>query len=165
MPDISELRNKLFGPPESRHRRLNMEGTKKAILALVQDGMSVGRAANKLGLSRADLRNLTLQEPEFLQQLDDAYNLGTDYLEDLALERAHESDSVLIKLLESRRPEKFSSRRIISHSPVEIRKLTDVSNQAPSPMGPSPVSDASVDGVRSGDTEVLPRLASPSGEG
>lgn len=165
MTDISELREKLFGPPDAKRRWLNDEAKMSAMRSLVMDGMSIGRAANKVGLSRSNLRALTLSHPEFMQELDDAYNLGTDYLEDLALERAHESDSVLIKLLESRRPEKFSSRRIVQGGPVvEIRRITD-ENKSPVPVVTPALSNERVESVRDGGQEVLPRVAPPSGEG
>lgn len=164
MTDIDELRKKLFDPPNPTHHRfLNMDAKKSIILALVQDGMSIGRAANKAGLSRSDLRELLSKEPDFATLLDDSYNLGTDYLEDLALERAHESDSVLIKLLESRRPEKFSSKRQVGAAvKVEIRNISGVNSTTVSVESPS-LSDERLEGIREGGQTLLPSVASKSG--
>lgn len=163
--DLDELKNKLFAPPTERDRYLNDDAKKQAILALVADGMSPGRAANKMGWGRATLRTLEQTDPEFIQQLNDAYQQGTDYLEDLALERAHESDSVLIKLLESRRPEKFSNKRQVGAAvKVEIRTFTNGNSTSVS-VGTETLSDERVEGVRGRGQEVLPPMASSSGEG
>lgn len=163
--DLEELRNKLFAPPKERDRYLNDDSKKQAILALVADGMSIGRAFNKLGLGRATLRQFQEKDPEFVQLLEDAYNQGTDYLEDLALERAHESDSVLIKLLESRRPEKFSNKRQVGPSvKVEIKTFSNGNSTSVS-VGTETLPDERVESVRSGGQEVLPPMASSSGKG
>lgn len=87
---------------------------KEIVLAKVAAGLSPSAAAKSAGLRLSELKLLAQEDEAFAKDITDAYDQGSDYLEDLALVRAHESDTVLLKLLEARRPEKFSNKRLVN---------------------------------------------------
>ena len=86
----------------------------QVIIEHVARGLSPSAARRQAGISKQVFDRLCEDVEGFLQSLQDAYDQGSDYLEDLALLRAHENDLVLLKLLEARRPEKFSNKRQIN---------------------------------------------------
>jgi hypothetical protein len=75
----------------------------------LEAGWSEARARKAAGISHAVLEQWK-RDPSFLARYNDAYKDGTGYLEDLAFLRAHTSDQVLLKLLESRDPAKYRPR-------------------------------------------------------
>jgi hypothetical protein len=106
------------------------------ILNKVAAGLSPTSAARAAGLKIHELRVLIAQYPGFEKEMQDAYDQGSDYLEDLALVRAHESDAVLLKLLEARRPEKFSNKRLVNAGvKIVINSLRSDGNGQPLPEG------------------------------
>lgn len=111
MPSIAELQAALFPEGGFEPIKFPPKQAKAKLLQYVELGHSLGRAAKRVGISPHYLRKLMSEDLKFAEDIGDAYSLGTDYLEDLAFMRAHENDQVLIKLLESRRPEKYSARR------------------------------------------------------
>lgn len=75
----------------------------------LEAGWSEARAKKAAGISGAILEGWKT-DPEFTRRYNEAYSDGTGYLEDLAFVRAHTSDQVLLKLLESRDPSKYRPR-------------------------------------------------------
>lgn len=92
----------------------NPNTQKALILEIVCTGASLSAAARSVGISRQTLVSLLESDQQFAADVEDADNQGSDYLEDLALIRAHESDTILLRLLEARRPNKFSSKRQVN---------------------------------------------------
>jgi hypothetical protein len=80
----------------------------RAYLKAVSAGFSVSVARDRAGISLAVLR-LWQQDPEFVEKEEEAQDDKLGYLEDVAFLRAHESDNVLMKLLEANAPEKYRS--------------------------------------------------------
>lgn len=117
---VKDLVGKIFGDvqraqpskrrvPEAVQR--SQDATKRELFAeALAQGLSFTAACRFANVSKAWIERQTLAHPEFAKMIEAGYNSGTDYLEDLALVRAHYSDAVLIKLLEARRPEKFRSK-------------------------------------------------------
>lgn len=95
--------------PEAVQR--SKDATKREMFAeALAQGLSFTAACRFANVSKKWIAAQTEQHPEFSAILEQAYEQGTDYLEDLAFVRAHYSDQILIKLLEARRPEKFRAK-------------------------------------------------------
>jgi hypothetical protein len=103
-------------PPAIIKKPMKDETKKELILIKVAQGLSPSAAASSIGTNYRALRALLAEDEDFAVAIAESYDQGTDYLEDLALLRAHSSDAVLIKLLEARRPEKFSNKRLITNN-------------------------------------------------
>jgi hypothetical protein len=103
-------------PTKRPKRTISVDTKKELILAKVAQGLSPSSAANAVGVKPRELKEMAVADETFSIAMADSYDQGTDYLEDLALLRAHNSDAVLIKLLEARRPEKFSNKRLITNN-------------------------------------------------
>ena len=112
-------------------RRTTHEPEKKAaFLAALADGAnSISKAATLAGIGRRTAYDWKDKDEGFAQAWDDAYELGTDALEDEATRRGRDgvdepvfyqgevcgqvrrySDALLTLLLKARRPEKFRER-------------------------------------------------------
>ena len=103
-------------PTKRPTRQVSPETKKELILLKVAQGLSPYAAYTSVGLNVHQYKEMCREDEEFAVAVAESYDQGTDYLEDLALLRAHSSDAVLIKLLEARRPEKFSSKRLITNN-------------------------------------------------
>lgn len=83
----------------------------KLFLEHLSEGDSVSGAAKKVGVSRNCVYEKRRSDPEFKKAWEDAQEQGTDFLEDAATARAIDgSDTLLIFMLKSRRPEKYRER-------------------------------------------------------
>lgn len=83
----------------------------KTFLKALCEGGSVSEGAKKAGVGRTQLYKKRKENKEFEMLWEDALEQGTDFLEDVAKNRAVEgSDTLLIFLLKGRRPEKFRER-------------------------------------------------------
>lgn len=99
---------------------------KEKFIAALAKGKSVTAAARAAKVARPYVYEVKDSDPEFAQLWEDAIEQGTDRLEDEAYRRAHDgtdkpvyqqgemvgfirqySDSLIIFLLKSRRPEKY----------------------------------------------------------
>lgn len=130
------------GTPE-REARIRQAAIEKALAAL-REGASTRQAAEAANVSRSTLQAWREQDEEFAQAWVDAYNDGTDLLEDEARRRGTEgweepvfqkgehvgditrySDTLLLRSLERRRPEAWRANHRIEHTgngggPIEI---------------------------------------------
>lgn len=101
--------------PQKPHKKpISDEVAMQVILEHVARGLSPSAARRAAGISKQVFDRYCDTVEGYLQEIQYAYDQGSDYLEDLALLRAHENDIVLLKLLEARRPEKFSNKRQIN---------------------------------------------------
>jgi hypothetical protein len=88
-----------------------LDTRKQIYLENVEMGASHTRASRAAGVTPRVAAEWLLDK-DFATKSNFAYNSGTDYLEDVAFLRAHENDSVLMRLLEARRPERYSRKGI-----------------------------------------------------
>lgn len=71
-------------------------------------GQSVSAAARAAGGTPGNFRAWRRSDPDFAQDWDDAIEEGTDFIEDVATERAlKKSDPLMMMMLKARRPEKY----------------------------------------------------------
>lgn len=98
-----------------------------AILDALRAGDAIGTACARAGIGRTTLHEWRHGDPELDAAVEDAIEYGTDVLEDVARDRAvRGSDTLLIFLLKSRRPDKYRERteqRIVGDDehPVGVR--------------------------------------------
>lgn len=71
-------------------------------------GQSVSAAARAAGGTPSNFRSWRRSDPDFDRDCEDAIEEGTDFLEDVATERAlKKSDPLMMMMLKARRPEKY----------------------------------------------------------
>lgn len=135
----------------AREARLRKAAMAK-ILDALRDGASIRKAAEAGGVSRHQIRLWRDAHPDFNEQFEDAYEAGTDQLEDEARRRGSEgweepvffrgdecgtirrySDQLLLRTLEARRPERWRANARIEHAgdgggaiEVDLKGLRDV---------------------------------------
>lgn len=84
---------------------------KEKFLAVLARGASVSKAAAAIAVSRNCVYEHKKADPDFSAAWDDAYDQGTDRIEDVALELATTgSVPLVIFLLKSRRKEIYSEK-------------------------------------------------------
>ncbi len=97
---------------------------KEKFFAELAEGQSVSAAAAAISISRNSMYAWRTKDEAFAKAWDEAIEAGTDTLEDEAVRRAKAgSDTLLIFLLNGRRPEKFKHRSELTGKnggPVEI---------------------------------------------
>lgn len=102
---------------------------KPVFLRALEHGNSVSTACRLAGVSRATAYRARQRSPKFAQEWHDAWESGTDLLEDTAFERALAgSDTLLIFLLKARRPEVFRENVRMEHDLG--KELLDALNRA-----------------------------------
>lgn len=98
-------------------------------LAALAQGYTITAACAKIGFTRPCVYGYRKDDPQFAAEWDDAYERGSDYIEDEARRRAVEgvtkpvfyqgvvcgevqeySDTLMIAMLKARKPEKFRER-------------------------------------------------------
>ena len=90
--------------------------SRETIVAALREGLSIGGACAVAGLGRSTYYEWRADDPGFAAEADEAIENGTDFLEDVARQRAAESsDTLLIFLLKARRPEKYRERQETRH--------------------------------------------------
>lgn len=100
-------------PRQRRHQRRNRECESTFCQALAA-GKSVAAAAAAAGIARRTAYNWR-EDITFAADWDEAWEAGTDKLEDLALQAAEAgSEKLLLALLKARRPQRYT-RSIIEH--------------------------------------------------
>lgn len=78
------------------------------LLGALRSGYAIGTACATAGIARDTYYRWREVDPDFAALADDALMYGTDILEDVAFQRAVlASDTLLIFLLKSRRPDKY----------------------------------------------------------
>ncbi|GIV18990.1 MAG: hypothetical protein KatS3mg023_0741 [Armatimonadota bacterium] len=89
---------------------------REKFLAALARGCSVSQASRLAGISRQHAYRCRSRSQTFAQQWQDAWEQGTDALEDEAVRRALAgSDTLLMFLLKARRPEKFRDNVRVEH--------------------------------------------------
>ena len=98
------------------------------LLAKLSQGYSITAACNAESIGRKTYYDWRKSDPAFAASADEAIEAGTDLLEDAARRRAvapaNSSDTLLIFLLKSRRPEKYRERATIDIN-LQIRKKAE----------------------------------------
>jgi hypothetical protein len=81
---------------------------RKAFLDQLELGNSITRAADAAGGSLKNFRAWRNSDPDFAKDWDEAIDAGTDFIEDVATERAlTKSDPLMQMILKARRPDKY----------------------------------------------------------
>lgn len=83
----------------------------RALLAAFADGLSVRSACAAAGIGRSTMYEWLEADPALKAAYHDAYEDGTDLLEDIAVDRAKStSDTLMTIMLKARRPDKYRDR-------------------------------------------------------
>jgi len=86
--------------------------TRKIFLDWLEKGFSPSKAAKKAGYSLRAFQAWKEADINFSQDWEDAFDAGSDTLEDVATLRAKRgSDGLLTTLLKARRPDKFREKQ------------------------------------------------------
>jgi transposase-like protein len=94
-------------PRQRRHHHRNKE-REQAFCRALESGKSIAAAAALAGIARRTAYNWREADEAFAAQWDDAWEVGTDRLEDLALKGAEDgSEKLLLALLKARRPKRY----------------------------------------------------------
>lgn len=120
--------------PEARQSE-TQEKAREAFLDKLREGASVTAAAQCAGIGRATAYRWAKEDEAFAADWQDAYESGTDALEDEARRRAYEgidkpiyykgervdtikeySDTLLAMQLNARRPEKYRTNHKVEHT-------------------------------------------------
>lgn len=81
---------------------------RKIFLDCLAAGDSVSRAAHAAGGTTSNFKSWRNRDPDFAKDWDEAIEEGTDFIEDVATERAmKKSDPLMLAILKARRPEKY----------------------------------------------------------
>lgn len=81
---------------------------RKTFLDVLAVGSSETQAANAAGGKLRNFRRWREDDPDFAKDWEEALDEGTDFIEDIATERAmKKSDSLMAMILKARRPEKY----------------------------------------------------------
>jgi transposase-like protein len=98
-------------------RTIRTPKKRQIILDVLRAGNSVGAACDKAGIARSAYYDWRRDDSDFMAATEAAIEAGTDILEDVAITRAvRQSDTLLIFLLKSRRPEKYRETTRHEHS-------------------------------------------------
>jgi len=95
-------------------------GARRKVLEALAQGASISGAARIAGVARATIYRWMEKSARFAQQVADAYEEGTDHLEDVVLRMALEGNTqAAIFLLKGRRPQKWRERVQVEHTAAE----------------------------------------------
>jgi hypothetical protein len=115
----------------TRRSRRNSRKTPEAegkFLDALRDGRSIAAAARNAGLGRRTAYDWRDRDPQFAARWDEAFDEGTDRLEDLALSGAEQgSERLLLALLKARRPDRYQRMQVEHTGSVEVM-LTHAAN-------------------------------------
>jgi hypothetical protein len=99
---------------QHRNSRRTPEAEEK-FLAALRDGKSIAAAARAASIGRRTAYDWRDREAAFAASWDESWEIGTDYLEDLALKGAEQgSERLLLALLKARRPDRYQ-RMVVEH--------------------------------------------------
>jgi hypothetical protein len=111
-------------PKRTDHRRRNGAKTPASearFLDALRKAKSIGAAAHAAGVDRRTVYRWREADAAFGECWDEAWDVGTDHLEDIALRAAQRgSERVLIALLRSRRPERFARTDVHHAGSLEL---------------------------------------------
>ena len=85
----------------------------------------VGRACRRAGITTATAYRMKERSPAFAAAWNEALTASVDDLESHGWERARESDSVMLRMLEAHRPEKYS-RKLDVKAQVAVDFVVDL---------------------------------------
>jgi hypothetical protein len=103
-----------------RNGRRTPEAERKFLDAL-SDGKSIAAAARAAIVGRRTAYDWRDRDPAFAARWDEAFDEGTDKLEDLALKGAEQgSERLLLALLKARRPERYQRMQIEHSGSLEV---------------------------------------------
>lgn len=95
-------------------------------LETLREGWPVGTAARIAGVHRSNAYRRRKADAEFAAAWDDAFESGTDFLEEQAIKRAMEhSDHMMIMMLRARRPETYGEKLRLEHTRVDYQSGTE----------------------------------------
>jgi hypothetical protein len=108
----------------TRRSRRNGRRTPQAeakFLEALRSGRSIAASARAAGVGRRTAYDWRDRDPQFSARWDEAFDEGTDRLEDLALRGAEQgSERLLLALLKARRPERFQRVQIEHSGSLEV---------------------------------------------
>lgn len=82
--------------------------SRKIFLDCLAAGDSISKAAQAAGATTSIMKRWRAEDANFAADWDEAIEDGTDFIEDVATERAlKKSDPLMLAILKARRPEKF----------------------------------------------------------
>jgi hypothetical protein len=121
---------------------------RKKFLDELAVGSSVSAAARAAGGTPSNFRRWRASDPNFADDWDDAIEEGTDFIEDVATDRAlKKSDPLMMMMLKARRPEKYDRGSKLELSggidvagakQTLLNKIARIQAQNPVQPGPSP---------------------------
>lgn len=116
-------------------RARTLEKQRAAFCDALREGKTVSQAAASIGVGRATVYDWRKADDDFAAAWDDAYETGTDLIEQEAIRRAVEgvdepvfykgevcghvrkfSDTLLMQQLNARRPEKYRQNHKVEHT-------------------------------------------------
>jgi hypothetical protein len=107
----------------TRRSRRNGRRTPQAeakFLTALRSGRSIAASARAASVGRRTTYDWRDRDPKFAARWDEAFDEGTDRLEDLALQGAEQgSERLLLALLKARRPERYQ-RMQVEHTGLEV---------------------------------------------
>ncbi len=107
-------------------------GARRKVLEALRQGASISGAAKIAGVNRTTVYRWMDKNPRFAKDVADAYDEGTDHLEDVVLRLALEGNlGAAIFLLKGRRPQKWRERVQVEHTGPEefLRALTELAKE------------------------------------
>ena len=118
-------------PRQRRHQCRSRERETAFCMALAA-GKSIAAAAAAAGIARRTVYGWRENDAAFAAAWDDAWEMGTDKLEDLALQGAEQgSEKLLLALLKARRPQRYA-RSVVEHGgslELTLKAATETLNE------------------------------------
>ena len=107
--------------PRARRNSSHTPEAETKFLAALKLGRSIAAAARAAGVGRRTVYDWRDRDPAFAAGWDEAWDIGTDHLEDLALKAAEAgSERLLLALLKARRPERYARTVVEPEGNVEV---------------------------------------------
>jgi hypothetical protein len=107
--------------PRPRRNSRQTPDAEAKFLAALKLGKSIAAAARAAGFGRRTVYDWRDRDPAFAAKWDEGWDVGTDYLEDLALKAAEAgSERLLLALLKARRPERYARTLVEHEGSVEV---------------------------------------------
>jgi hypothetical protein len=105
----------LAGQIEEFGQRFDLKEVRqlRALRAYIRAG-KVKTAIEAAGVTYGTWYRWVNEEPEFKRALEFAKTIAADELEEIAFEKAKDSDTILLALLKAHRPEKYRDRQTIT---------------------------------------------------
>ena len=105
----------------SRRNSRKTPGAEGKFLDALRDGKSIAAAARSAGVGRRTAYDWRDRDAAFAARWDEAFDEGTDRLEDLALSGAEQgSERLLLALLKARRPDRYQRMQVEHTGSLEV---------------------------------------------